>query len=152
MTNTIVVNDRNKNVLRCYYVQCHARCFYTHHLVNSSEPYETGLIVDSMLQTRIVSSREVLDLVHSCIAVGTEFSPRQSNVMDCDFNNCVLMCLCDFNNCVLMCTCACVCEVVYYILICLSLCKALIIPCLLLFYLSVASSVPQSPLCPSFQK
>ena len=45
--------------------------------------------------------REVLDLVHSYIAVGTEFSPRQSNVMDCDFNNCtelvcayVYMCMC----------------------------------------------------------
>lgn len=89
MTNTIVVvNDRNKTVLGCYYVQCHARCFYTHHLVNFSQPYETGIIVDSMLQMRIVSSREVLDLVHSYIAVGTEFSPRQSNVMDCDFNNC----------------------------------------------------------------
>ena len=105
MTNTIVVvvNDRNKNVLRCYYVQCHARCFYTHHLVNSSQPYETGIIVDSMLQmriVRIVSSREVLDLVHSS-KVGTEFSPRQSNVMDCDFNSCtelvcayVYMCMC----------------------------------------------------------
>ena len=65
MTNTIVlvvVNDRNKNVLRCYYVQCHARCFYMHYLMNSSQPYETGIIVDSTLQMRIVRAM-VLDLV-----------------------------------------------------------------------------------------
>lgn len=64
----VVVNDRNKNVLTCYNVQRHARCFYVHCLMHSSQPCETGVIVDSTLQMRAVRSREVLDLVqlHSC--------------------------------------------------------------------------------------